>query len=391
MSKPTQQPPFSFCSASEVFAAMNAAAATKPTQQPPSSINSAAAYSDARLEAKFRDMETQFAALKSHLDSRKRTTDVNQCLATRLATLKIGDLSALHAVQSECDIHPLVMHNANLEERTPEGLTPFLFAINKNDRWEKISALLEAGADPKATDNFGNTALHLCRNPDITESFMKLGIDIEARNKREETPLLSQVRCGNTVMACRLIELGADVCARGGDEDGRTIFGRDVDVSEEVARCCLNRGKLMAKNIAQNNLVSFVRDKKYTCAELARRSGANAVTARDPRGNTVMFCECPLPGPGMGTYARSILYWIERGVDLNTKNEKGWTALMHHAFVGDVNAMKTLIHNGAKIVPDDMDEDAFVDFVKKHVTSWSVLYCLFNALRKEEAKKQRTE
>lgn len=365
---------------------------SKPTQP---ELNARAVVSDATLEAKILEMEAQFASLKSDLDSRKRTTtaDTKQCLATRLAQLKIGDFTALHVVQHECDVNPLVVHGADLESRTPEGLTPFLCMITKKFRWEKISALLEAGADPKATNVFGNTALHLCRNPDITQSLLNLGIHIEARNQRDETPLLTHVRNGGISVACRLIELGADVCA----SDGKTIFERDVDISEAAARCCVTYGKRMTVNIAQNNLVSFVRAKKHACVELALRSGANAATARGVDDDTVLFCDCPLPGPGMSTYARSIMDWVDLGVELDVKNKKGWTALMYHAFVGNVNAMKALINYGAKIVPDGMDEDAFFDFVKKYVTSWSVIYCLFSALRKqpsgenEEAKKQRTE
>jgi ankyrin repeat protein len=83
-----------------------------------------------------------------------------------------------------------------------DGRTPFhaalIFAMVERDT-ELAEALLEAGADPKAVDSFGNTSLHflayrLYESPSVRKLFAKLvqrGLDINATNKSGETPVFN--------------------------------------------------------------------------------------------------------------------------------------------------------------------------------------------------------
>jgi uncharacterized protein len=65
---------------------------------------------------------------------------------------------------------------------------------NKEECFDVVSALLEAGSDPKRPDNSGNTALHeaaLIGNPEVAKLLIKAGAEVNAQNKDGETPLHS--------------------------------------------------------------------------------------------------------------------------------------------------------------------------------------------------------
>jgi ankyrin repeat protein len=97
---------------------------------------------------------------------------------------------------------------------------------------EVIRLLLAAGADPRARDSEGETALHLARSIEVIDLLVKAGADIEARDRRGRTPLLW---AGSDDTALELIKLGANVHAA--DSDGRTILelASDQNYSKTLA------------------------------------------------------------------------------------------------------------------------------------------------------------
>src|SRR5262249_52251066 len=77
--------------------------------------------------------------------------------------------------------------------------------------------LLDLGADPKATDAFGQTCLHLSfrySNDNIVSRFLKLKLDISARDKFGMTPLHRACSTDKIRYVKELIRRGAPWDAR---------------------------------------------------------------------------------------------------------------------------------------------------------------------------------
>ena len=87
-----------------------------------------------------------------------------------------------------------------------QGRTPLMALAEKDPALVKRA--LEAGADPKATDNNGTTALHYAVTAEAVEMLVKAGADVNAVNRSGRTPLHWGTRTDDVKNA--LIKAGAD-------------------------------------------------------------------------------------------------------------------------------------------------------------------------------------
>ena len=90
------------------------------------------------------------------------------------------------------------------------GGTPLYIAIQMG-QLTSARLLVEAGANPTLTDNFGNTLLHLASQngrSDIAKWLLKLRVDPRSKNKQEETPELWASRAGFHALASMLKSAG---------------------------------------------------------------------------------------------------------------------------------------------------------------------------------------
>ncbi|GFO49535.1 ankyrin [Plakobranchus ocellatus] len=81
-----------------------------------------------------------------------------------------------------------------------------------------VETLLSAGADPNKPNKYGETALHLAADTEITSLLIQAGADLEARNDDGRTPLLEAAYKGRTDVISVLKMYGADMSAV--DDDG---------------------------------------------------------------------------------------------------------------------------------------------------------------------------
>lgn len=76
------------------------------------------------------------------------------------------------------------------------------------DATESIELLIERGADVKAKTRLGNTVLHLAQSSEAVEILVKLGAELDARNCKDETPLISACINGFEYAAEQLVNEG---------------------------------------------------------------------------------------------------------------------------------------------------------------------------------------
>ena len=89
---------------------------------------------------------------------------------------------------------------------------------------ESVTHCMEAGADPMARDNSGDTPLHLAvafnANLEVLQALLDAGAELEARDRYGNTPLHSALSNTNPGVLQALVDAGADLEAL--DSDGNT-------------------------------------------------------------------------------------------------------------------------------------------------------------------------
>ena len=114
-------------------------------------------------------------------------------------------------------VEPLLAAGAQLEAWDGRvEATPFLDACAAGHEGMALT-LLAAGADARAVDNLGETALHLAAAKGLASLVARLlavGVDLEAKDTFfDMTALAKACVIGHEAMALALLAAGADACA----------------------------------------------------------------------------------------------------------------------------------------------------------------------------------
>ncbi len=142
----------------------------------------------------------------------------------RLALKYFGDVHT-----SDRDGNPLLFAAAGAYDRREED-EPKPVGAAKFDSAAVAQLLLTAGANVKARDEEGNTALHEANDESVARVLIRAGADVNARNDEGDTPLFDHYFSDPKKA---LIEAGANVNAR--NRQGRTaLFGQDQGESVDL-------------------------------------------------------------------------------------------------------------------------------------------------------------
>jgi ankyrin repeat protein len=145
--------------------------------------------------------------------------------------------------------------NLALAELPPDGSTPLQWAVYHDDV-SQVQKLLATGADVKATNAYGVTAMQLAgetANPAVLQSLLKAGADVESPNAEGQTVLMSVARAGNVEAATLLIKRGANVNAA-------ERFGGQTALMWAAARHHPEMVELLASKGANVNARAIVRN-----------------------------------------------------------------------------------------------------------------------------------
>jgi ankyrin repeat protein len=222
----------------------------------------------------------------------------------------------------------LVQAGCDVDVRSAEGYTP-LFNWNKNFQSASVttkfvSILLDHGADPRAKAECGSTLLHLMNGKEQEHEaillLIKAGADINAvRTSDGKTPMLNYASIAHDVPdLTRFIQYGIDFSKT--DNDGNTVL------------------HYLMKKSSSNHPIRAWFD---VC---------------DPRvinklGETCLFSVChQWPGWGVEKVINEV---ISRGVNLETKNLLGRTALLETCCEGGNEHIKAFLTVGADTAARD--------------------------------------
>jgi ankyrin repeat protein len=270
----------------------------------------------------------------------------------------------------------LLRSGADVMHRSLGGSTP-LHKAAQCAAHDAAAVLLEAGAQAEARDRGGETPLHEAAFQQYPRSGMvKLlvghGAHVDCRDNYGATPLYQAARADNLVMASDLLDRGADVNAA--TDSGETPLMAaamtrmpDADARKELIHLLVCRGARMTVPAAvalgdapalEGLLARGQRTdwqewlSGQTLLHVAAAAGHSAIVdilvdrgfdpnVRDGQGLT------PLHLAAMGTSAETIARLVARGALTDVPDNRGWTPLDAACGMGQVEAVRALLHLGA--------------------------------------------
>ena len=269
------------------------------------------------------------------------------------ADLNIADTnndSILHsAMYGRCStgiIEEIINHCGHINVVNKDEATPLLLACG-TAQTESVRLLLKAKADPNIADADGNTCLHAAIAADCSKEMLQEiidnGGDVNAVNRRGQTPLLLSCNYKHMDSVLVLLGVGADLTYT--DENGfsclhAAIYGH---CSKYILQALIDHGAhIDARTEDGTNALLFAcRKGQSESVNFLLEAGAD-VNIADALGNTILhfavFFRC-----GKDTLQKIMCY----GVDVNAVNNNNQTALLLACGSALDECVKLLLANGA--------------------------------------------
>ena len=208
--------------------------------------------------------------------------------------------------------------NASLElgQRDAQGRDALMYASSVANR-EIVQLLLGKGANPRASDFLGKTALHyavLAGQLGIAADLVQAGALLDTQNHSGETPLFLATRDCHLALVQFLLERCADANVVTAPHEVSPLHMATVNANVELCRLLLRHGA--------------------------------AVNARDDVGETPLhWAACDYEGD------ISVIRLLveEANADISVQNEDGETAIHHAAAAGMADLVSYLTERGNRV------------------------------------------
>ena len=227
------------------------------------------------------------------------------------------------------DVSRCLNAGADPNARDEDGNTPLHFAgYNKNPA--VITALVNAGAEINARDKWGHTPLHDAasnQSPAVITALVNAGADVNAKNKRGKTPLQSAMERRKKISAVVNALRRASERNRGREAERRRqakscakwnteAFFEHAGVAN-ISRCLKTKNANARNRQAETPLHKAVVYSKKTAVVTALLKAGAGVNAKDAYGNT------PLHEAANYTKTPAVIAaLLKAGADVNARTPK---------------------------------------------------------------------
>ena len=245
-------------------------------------------------------------------------------------------------------IHTMIKNGADVNAKNMFNETPLMKA-HKKGNIDATKELLNAGADHKMLDGFGDAWIHRAIDggyrQELIQTMIDHGADVNAINKHNETAFMKACKTGNVDAIKLLLSVGANPNIK--NDDGQTCIHHTVigNWSREVLRVVIAHGGDMNAATKDN----------ITALMLASRTGnVDAInvllaTGADPNITDVDGYTCFHDAVDAGCNKETLTAIMNHGTNIHAANKKGVTPLMAAVWKGNVDAIKVLLNAGADL------------------------------------------
>jgi ankyrin repeat protein len=212
-----------------------------------------------------------------------------------------------------------------------DGTTPLHWAVRANDL-PRTRALLTAGADPNAANRYGVTPLSLAAtnaSAPLVDALLKAGADPAIPLPAGQTILMTAARTGNPEVVRMLLARGADPNARESTQGETALMWAASENHADAVRALVEAG---AGLNARSNALTFPKD----------RFGLEGVVTILPKGSWTALMHAARQGSLEAARALA-----DAGADLNLADPDGTTALVHAILNGHFDTAAMLVEKGA--------------------------------------------
>ncbi|XP_065191088.1 protein phosphatase 1 regulatory subunit 12A-like [Sycon ciliatum] len=217
-------------------------------------------------------------------------------------------------------IKPVNSNKSNSDRKSvafPSGVV-FLAASQSGDIEETVY-LLKNGADPNSSTADGLTAHHQCcidGNLEMLRSLVEHGADVNARDNEGWTPLHAAASCDQSEIVTFLIEHSADITAA--NADGQI----PQDLCDDDNECLvLLQNAVRDRNIDLDHARNAEHELMLEDAKRVRDNGVSHCAEPLRFGATPLHVACAKG------YDDVVEILLEAGMDVNRRDDDGWTPL----------------------------------------------------------------
>lgn len=225
-----------------------------------------------------------------------------------------------------------------------------------------VEYLLENGADINRPGYNGNTLLHLyCRNKKINKKleklFLKYNVVIDIKNAQDRTAFFEAVIIGSLKKVKFLFNNGSNIYIE--DYEGETPLHDCMFKGKKTIVRFLLKKKIdvNVKNVHKEPAFFYI--KKLEEAKLFEKYGVD-FTIKNDNNETILnrlYSEWYLKELD----ERLVKFLIKKGVDINYKDNSGWTILHMACFFG-IGYSEFLLKNGADFTIKNKEGKTALDY-----------------------------
>lgn len=230
-------------------------------------------------------------------------------------------------------VEALLAKGADVKAKDAQGATALLWAVHNEDA-AMVRRLLAAGADARAGNDYGALPMSEAAkagNAEILAMLLGAGADVETKGADGQTPLMLAARAGKLEAAKLLLAKGADVNAREGFQGQTALMWATAQGHPEMMSLLIGAGaKVDARSMIHDwerritseprpkdiyrggftPLLYATREGCLQCAKVLIGAGAN-INLPDPDGVT------PLVSAILNMHYELAMYLVNAGADLD--------------------------------------------------------------------------